>query len=497
MTDRSPRHPLRHDAPRRHPGREHHPQPRRQAADRPDARRVRHALHRGRLARLEPEGHRVLQGRPDDDLADREARRVRLDPPPRRTAPRTTRTCASSSPPRRRSSRSSARAGCSTSPRSSARRRRRTSTWSRTRVGFVVERGRELVYDAEHFFDGYRDDPRLRARDAAGGPRGRRPDARPVRHERRHADRRARRDRDRRPRRARGGPRRPAARRSTWGIHTHNDAELAVANSMAAVAGRRPPRPGHDQRLRRAGRQRQHGLDPREPRPEDRPRARPGRRRRADRPDRAQPVRRRDRQPSTRTTGSRTSAGRRSPTRAASTAPPSRRSSGATSTSTRPRSATQGRLVVSASWAAGPTPGSAPSSSATSSRASIDPKVLSELVKQLESEGLAFEGAEASFELLIRRHQADYAAPFRIVDYTVPRRAARRPRAPRRGDGQGRGRRRGPPHRGRRQRPGQRPRRGAAQGAPGVLSAARRRPPRTTTRSGSSTATRRRPPGRG
>src|SRR6185369_1774459 len=48
----------------------------------------------------------------------------------------------------------------------------------------------------------------------------------------------------------------------------------------------------------------------------------------------------------------------------------------------------------------------------------VDAKVLSELVKQLESEGLAFEGAEASFELLIRRHQADYLAPFRIVDYT-------------------------------------------------------------------------------
>ena len=38
-----------------------------------------------------------------DDLADREARRVRLDPPSRRTGPRTTPTCASSSPPRRRS----------------------------------------------------------------------------------------------------------------------------------------------------------------------------------------------------------------------------------------------------------------------------------------------------------------------------------------------------------------------------------------------------------
>jgi len=48
----------------------------------------------------------------------------------------------------------------------------------------------------------------------------------------------------------------------------------------------------------------------------------------------------------------------------------------------------------------------------------VDPKVLSELVKRLESEGLSFEGAEASFELLIRRHQDGYVAPFRIVDYT-------------------------------------------------------------------------------
>jgi 2-isopropylmalate synthase len=48
----------------------------------------------------------------------------------------------------------------------------------------------------------------------------------------------------------------------------------------------------------------------------------------------------------------------------------------------------------------------------------VEPGVLSNLIKQLESEGLSFEGAEASFELLIRRHQADYRAPFRIVDYT-------------------------------------------------------------------------------
>jgi 2-isopropylmalate synthase len=48
----------------------------------------------------------------------------------------------------------------------------------------------------------------------------------------------------------------------------------------------------------------------------------------------------------------------------------------------------------------------------------IDPAVLSTLIKRLESEGLSFEGAEASFELLIRRHQGDYAPPFRVVHYT-------------------------------------------------------------------------------
>ncbi len=48
----------------------------------------------------------------------------------------------------------------------------------------------------------------------------------------------------------------------------------------------------------------------------------------------------------------------------------------------------------------------------------VDPRELSVLIKQLEADGLAFEGAEASFELLIRRHAQDYVAPFRIVDYT-------------------------------------------------------------------------------
>ena len=82
------RHPLRHDAPRRHPGREHHPLARRQAAHRADARRVRDALHRGRLARLEPQGHRVLRGARTMTWRDGEAGRVRLDAPPLQPAGR-------------------------------------------------------------------------------------------------------------------------------------------------------------------------------------------------------------------------------------------------------------------------------------------------------------------------------------------------------------------------------------------------------------------------
>ncbi len=49
----------------------------------------------------------------------------------------------------------------------------------------------------------------------------------------------------------------------------------------------------------------------------------------------------------------------------------------------------------------------------------VDPKALSQVIKQLEADGLAFEGAEASFELLVRRHKSGYAAPFELCDYTV------------------------------------------------------------------------------
>ena len=49
----------------------------------------------------------------------------------------------------------------------------------------------------------------------------------------------------------------------------------------------------------------------------------------------------------------------------------------------------------------------------------VDPRELSRVIKRLEADGLAFEGAEASFELLIRRHSTGYTPPFVIRDYTV------------------------------------------------------------------------------
>ncbi len=49
----------------------------------------------------------------------------------------------------------------------------------------------------------------------------------------------------------------------------------------------------------------------------------------------------------------------------------------------------------------------------------VDARELSVIIKELENQGLAFEGAEASFELLIRRRMADYQAPFEILDYTT------------------------------------------------------------------------------
>ena len=96
----------------------------------------------------------------------------------------------------------------------------------RDSVAFLHEQGKEVIYDAEHFFDGFRADREYALATAPGGGRGRRRLGRPVRHQRRQPARLHRRGRQ--PRCGRAIPTR-------LGIHTHNDADMAVANALAAV----------------------------------------------------------------------------------------------------------------------------------------------------------------------------------------------------------------------------------------------------------------------
>ncbi|HLZ07900.1 MAG TPA: citramalate synthase, partial [Chloroflexota bacterium] len=50
---------------------------------------------------------------------------------------------------------------------------------------------------------------------------------------------------------------------------------------------------------------------------------------------------------------------------------------------------------------------------------SMDVRRVLDTVKQLENEGFQFEAAEASFELLVRRLRPDYVAPFQLADFLV------------------------------------------------------------------------------
>ena len=75
--------------------------------------------------------------------------------------------------------------------------RTRTSQLISETVRYLKEHGKEVVYDAEHFFDGYAANPAYALRTLEAAAAGRRRRALPLRHQRRHAHRPAGRDRRR------------------------------------------------------------------------------------------------------------------------------------------------------------------------------------------------------------------------------------------------------------------------------------------------------------
>ena len=139
------------------------------------------------------------------------------------------------------------------------RRRGARRTARRERRAMIAEsvattrpsRKAEVMFDAEHFFDGYKANPGLCAGLPQGGPRRRRPLGRAVRHQRRHA---AGRDRAHRRRGRRGDPGQPSG-------HPLPQRHRERGRRLAGRAqGRRAPGPGHPERPGRALRQRQPGL---------------------------------------------------------------------------------------------------------------------------------------------------------------------------------------------------------------------------------------------
>jgi 2-isopropylmalate synthase len=281
-------------------------------------------------------------------------------------------------------------------------------------VGFVADHGRETVYDAEHYFDGYRADPSyaiatLRAARQAGARSlvlcdtngGTLTDdlVRIVNESRAavEAD--------------------PGAPDVVWGIHTHNDADLAVANSLAAVqAGVRHVQATINGYGERCGNANMVSILANLALKMPLPLVPTGGGDVADLTHLSRAVAEianvtpNDYQPYV----GRSAFAHKGGVHGAAVAKVERSYQHVDPSSV----GNEGRLVVSELGG----------KANTQLRAEqlghrlegvVDPKALSRQIKELEAAGASFEGAEGSFELLVRRHQPGYEAPFRIVDFTV------------------------------------------------------------------------------
>ena len=280
-------------------------------------------------------------------------------------------------------------------------------------IGWIADHGREAVYDAEHFFDGYRDDrdyslATLRAaRDAGsrtlvlcdtnGGTLT--DELVDIVNDVRSA--------------LEADPGAPAV---TWGIHAHNDAELAVANSIAAVqAGVRHVQATINGYGERCGNANMVSILANLALKTDNVLAPLGGGDLADLTELSRSVAEianvnpNDYQPYV----GRSAFAHKGGVHGAAVAKVERSYQHVDPTAV----GNAGRLVVSELGGKANTEIRARQLGHELAGV-MDPKVLSQLIKRLENEGLAFEGAEASFELLIHRNSPGYAAPFRILDYT-------------------------------------------------------------------------------
>ena len=280
-------------------------------------------------------------------------------------------------------------------------------------VAFPAAAGREMVYDAEHYFDGYKDDPAyalatLRAARDAGAAtlvlcdtNGGTLTDELVEIVRATIGRPRRRPRRRR-------------REVVWGIHCHNDSELAVANSLAAVAnGVRHVQGtinGYGERCGNANLVSILADLELKTNYEPVPSGRLGELTEMARyvaeivniaPDDHQPY------------VGRSAFAHKGGVHGSATA----RASSAYQHVDPGVVGNVMRLVVSELGGKANTQLRA--EQLGQQLDGVDPKALSQVIKQLEAEGLAFEGAEASFELLVKRHKAGYEPPFALCDYTV------------------------------------------------------------------------------
>jgi 2-isopropylmalate synthase len=281
-------------------------------------------------------------------------------------------------------------------------------------IAFLVDRGREVVYDAEHYFDGYRADAEyalatLRAARQAGArslvlcdTNGGTLTADLVRIVR---ETRASLEAD------------PGAIAVSWGIHTHNDAELAVANSIAAVqAGARQVQATINGYGERCGNANMVSVLGNLALKTDLPLLPAGGGSIAELTSLSRAVAEianvvpNDYQPYV----GRSAFAHKGGVHGAAVAKVERSYQHVDPVAV----GNEGRLVVSELGGRANTRIRAEQLGHRLDGV-VDPAALTTLIKELEAEGLAFEGAEASFELLIRRHGTDYAPPFRVVDYTV------------------------------------------------------------------------------